>query len=35
MLHTLNLYHAICQLYLNKTERENKIENNALESLPW
>ena len=24
MLHTLNWYSAICQLYLNKTEEEKK-----------
>ena len=24
MLYTLNLYNAVCQLYLNKTERKNK-----------
>ena len=24
MLYTLNLYHAICQLYLNKTEEKKK-----------
>ena len=31
MLYTLNLYGAVCQLYLNKTERENKLKKNWIE----
>ena len=30
MLYTLNLYSAVCQLYLNKTGKK-KIQNNRME----
>ena len=29
MLYTLNLYNAVCQLYLNKTERKTGKEVNS------
>ena len=33
MLYTLNLYSAVCQLYLNKTRRKNKLKKYYIEYL--
>ena len=35
MLYTLNLYSAVCQLYLNKTERETKEDIQMMEKKAY
>ena len=35
MLYTLNLFHAICQLYLKRGKKEAKKNKTSSEELTW